>query len=96
MFPHLMGMKEYNHLSSEDMGAMIGTSRQTYENKMARGNFTPRECKIYCRRFGQSFEYLFATIEELNGANTAPDFMTGAEDGPEDAQESEEAQKEAV
>ena len=64
MFPNLMGMKEYHHLSSEEMGAIINTSRQTYESKMQRGSFTPLECKAYWRRFGKSFDYLFATFEE--------------------------------
>lgn len=64
MFPNLMGMKEYYKLSSEEMGSIIGVSRQTYENKMQTGKFTPSECKAYCKRFGKSFDFLFATIEE--------------------------------
>lgn len=65
MFPNLMGMKEFYHLSSEDMGAIIGTSRQTYENKMKTGKFTPVECKLFCERFGVTFDYLFSTIEKI-------------------------------
>ena len=68
MFPNLMGMKEYHHLSSEEMGAIIGTSRQTYENKMQKGNFNPAECKAFCRKFGKSFDYLFATYDEAETA----------------------------
>ena len=65
MFPNLMGMKEFYHLSSEDMGAIIGTSRQTYENKMKTGKFTPVECKLFCERFGVTFDSLFSTIEKI-------------------------------
>lgn len=65
MFPHLIAMKETEHLTSEEMGAIIGTSRQTYEYKMQRESFTPHECKAYCKRFGKSFSYLFATIDEI-------------------------------
>ena len=64
MFPNLMGMKEYYKLSSEEMAEIIGVSRQTYENKMQTGKFTPSECKAFCKRFGKSFDFLFATIEE--------------------------------
>lgn len=71
MFPNLMGMKEYHHLSSEEMGAIIGTSRQTYENKMQTGKFSPTECKLFCRRFNKSFDYLFATIDEAGTAGPA-------------------------
>lgn len=63
MFPNLMGMKEYHNLSSEDMAEIINVSRQTYESKMQTGKFTPLECKTFCKRFGKSFDYLFATVE---------------------------------
>lgn len=75
MFPHLMGMKESHHLSSEEMGAIIGTSRQTYENKMLRGNFTPFECKAFCKRFGKSFDYLFATMDEVNAISNMAEHL---------------------
>ena len=65
MFPHLIAMKESHHLSAEEMGAIIGKSRQTYEYKANSGSFTPFECKAYCKRFGKSFDYLFATMEEI-------------------------------
>lgn len=73
MFPNLMGMKEFYHLSSEDMGAIIGTSRQTYENKMQTGKFSPMECKLFCKKFGTTFDYLFATIEEVPTVNNDKD-----------------------
>ena len=66
MFPHLIAMKECHHLSSEDMGAIINVSRQTYEYKMQRGHFTPSECKAFCKHFGKSFDYLFATLDEID------------------------------
>ena len=66
MFPHLIAMKESHHLSSEDMAAIIGTARQTFDYKLQRGNFTPCECKAYCRYFGKSFDYLFATLDEID------------------------------
>lgn len=65
MFPHLIAMKEINHLSAEEMGAIIGKSRTTYDYKMQCGNFTPMECKAYCKKFGKSFDYLFATMDEI-------------------------------
>lgn len=68
MFPNLMGMKEYYKLSSEEMGSIIGVSRQTYENKMQTGKFTPSECKAYCRRFNKTFDFLFATIDEAEAS----------------------------
>lgn len=64
VFPNLMGMKEYHHMSSAAMAAIIGTSRQTYEYKMQTGKFSPAECKLFCRHFGKSFDYLFATVDE--------------------------------
>lgn len=64
MFPNLMGQKAFYKLTSEEMGAIIGVSRQAYESKMASGRFTPEECKAYCKRFGKSFDFLFATDVE--------------------------------
>jgi DNA-binding XRE family transcriptional regulator len=61
-----MGMKEYHKLSSDDMAKIIGTSRQTYENKMKTGKFSPLECKLFCEYFGKSFGYLFSTIDEID------------------------------
>ncbi len=64
MFPNLLGLKAYYKLTSEDMAEIIGVSRQTFDYKMQRGNFTPAECKAFCRKFGKSFDFLFATVEE--------------------------------
>lgn len=68
MYPNLMGQKAYHKLTTEQMGAIIGLSRQSYEVKMESGRFTPEECKKFCRYFGKSFDFLFATDEELCSA----------------------------
>ena len=44
MYPNLMGQKAYHKLTTEQMGAIIGLSRQSYETKMESGRFTPEEC----------------------------------------------------
>ena len=64
MYPNLMGQKEYHHLSNEEMGKLIGVSRNAYEQKIKSGRFTPAECKVYCDRFGKDFAFLFATQDE--------------------------------
>lgn len=61
MFPNLMGQKAYHKLTSEDMGNIIGVSRTAYDSKMQSGRFYPKECAAFCRYFGKSFDYLFAT-----------------------------------
>lgn len=60
MFPNLLGQKAYRHLTDDDMAKIIGTSRNTWQQKVKSGRFTPRECKILCDYFGKSFSYLFA------------------------------------
>lgn len=64
MFPNLMGQKAFHHLTAEQMGSIIGLSRQAYDAKMASGRFTPDECKTFCRYFGKPFDFLFATDDE--------------------------------
>ncbi|MBR3166860.1 MAG: hypothetical protein IKF16_11905 [Lachnospiraceae bacterium] len=64
MYPNLMGQKAYHNLTSDDMGAIIGVSRQSYEAKMKSGRFTPAECKAFCEKFNKSFDFLFATDAE--------------------------------
>lgn len=65
MFPNLMGMQKYHKLSNEEMGQIINVSRQTFETKMDTGKFTLAECKLLCQYFKKSFDYLFATIDEV-------------------------------
>ena len=78
MYPHLIAMKESHHLSSEDMGVIIGKSRQTFDYKLQCGNFTPAECKAFCKQFGKSFDYLFATMDEIDQIDAM--FATRQED----------------
>ena len=49
MYPNLMGMKAFHGLTSDDMGNILGISRNAYESKMKSGRFTPKECKLLCR-----------------------------------------------
>lgn len=64
MYPNLLGQKEYHHLSNEEMGKLIGVSRNAYEQKVKSGRFNVYECKVYCDYFDKKFEYLFASQEE--------------------------------
>lgn len=64
MFANLLGQKAYHKLTDEEMGKIIGVSRNTYCSKMKSGRFWPDECKKYCCFFGKSFDYLFATDED--------------------------------
>lgn len=63
MYPNLLGQKAYHHLTDEDMGKIIGVSRNTYSQKIKSGRFWPNECRTYCEYFKKSFDYLFATEE---------------------------------
>ena len=65
MFPNLLGQKAYHKMTSDDMGKVIGLSRQSYEAKIASGRFTPDECKAFCQYFGLPFDYLFATDDDI-------------------------------
>ena len=64
MFPNLLGQKAYHHMSEDDMAAVIGVSRNAYQQKIKSGRFTPEECKAYCAKFNKRFEYLFAANSE--------------------------------
>ena len=64
MFPNLLGQKAVRHMSNDDMAAVIGVSRNSYESKVVSGKFTAVECKKFCTHFDKSFEYLFATDDE--------------------------------
>lgn len=66
MFPNLLGQKAYLKMSDEDMARVIGVSRNAYLSKIKNGRFTPQECKAYCDYFGKSFDYLFATNDEIS------------------------------
>lgn len=60
MFPNLLGQKAYHRMSDEDMAKVIGVSRNSYQQKIRSGRFTPSECKAFCDYFHKRFEYLFA------------------------------------
>lgn len=72
MFPNLMGQKAYNKLSDSDMAQIIGVSRPTYERKLATGGFVASECRKYMQYFHKSFEYLFATDDEIAKTTFTP------------------------
>ena len=61
MYANLLEQKDYYHLTDEDMGNIIGVSRNIYSQKLRSGRFWPSECRAFCRYFNKSFEYLFAT-----------------------------------
>lgn len=65
MYPNLLGQKAYNHLTDDQMGEIIGVTRNSYGQKIKSGKFSPEECKKFCMRFNKSFEYLFATDEDI-------------------------------
>lgn len=69
MYVNLLGQKAYFHLSDEDMGNIIGVSRNTYSQKIRSGRFAPSECQAFCRYFNKSFDYLFATETDVGGNN---------------------------
>lgn len=65
MYPNLLGQKMYRHMSNDDMAKIINVSRNTFDQKIKTGRFTPNECKKYCLFFNKSFAYLFATDQEI-------------------------------
>lgn len=71
MYPNLLGQKAYHHLTDEEMGQVIGVSRNAYSQKIRSGRFWPNECQAYCRYFKKPFDYLFATDEDLVGDTPA-------------------------
>lgn len=66
MYPNLLGQKATHHLSNEKMAKIAGLSRTSFEQKIKSGRFTPAECKAYCLYFKKTFNYLFATDEEID------------------------------
>lgn len=64
MFPNLLGQKAFHKMSNNDMAAVIGVSRPTFENKLATGKFTVREINAYIRLFKKPYDYLFATDDD--------------------------------
>lgn len=69
MYPGLLGQKAIHRLSNNDMAKIVGLSRTAYEQKLRSGRFTPEECKKFIRYFDKSFEYLFATDDEIKNVS---------------------------
>ena len=65
MFPNLLGQKAFHRMSDDDMAKVINVSRNSYQQKMKSGRFTPEECKKFCAYFHKSFDFLFANNEEI-------------------------------
>lgn len=68
MYPNLLGQKAYYKLTDEDMAKIIDVSRNAYTAKIKSGRFYPEECKKYCDYFKKSFDFLFATEDEILSA----------------------------
>lgn len=74
MYANLLEQQACHHLSDEDMGNIIGVSRNAYLQKIRNGRFWPSECQAFCRYFHKSFAYLFAAqagTEEPNRQKAA-------------------------
>lgn len=69
MYPGLLGQKAMRRLTNDDMARIVGLSRRGYEAKMKSGRFTPQECKAFMHYFDKSFDYLFATDDEIQNAS---------------------------
>lgn len=67
MYPNLLGQKAYHYLTDEEMGQIIGVSCNAYNQKIRNGRFWPNECQTFCRYFNKSFDYLFATEQDVIG-----------------------------
>lgn len=65
MYPNLLGQKAFRKMTNDDMAAVIGVNRTTYEAKIRSGRFVVSECDAFCRYFNKPFEFLFAT-EDAN------------------------------
>lgn len=65
MYPNLLGQKAYHKLTDAEMAEVIGVTRTSYSSKIKTGRFTPGECWKFCKFFGKSFEYLFATDDDV-------------------------------
>lgn len=65
MYINLLAQKAYYHLTDEQMGKIIGVSRNSYTQKMKSGRFWPNECQAFCKYFKKPFDYLFATENDI-------------------------------
>lgn len=60
MYPNLLGQKAHHKMNDAQMAEIIGVSRNSYQQKIKSGRFTPTECKAFCAYFDKSFAYLFS------------------------------------
>ena len=51
MYANLLGQKAFYHLTDQDMGDIIGVSRNSYSQKIRSGRFWPKECQAFCKYF---------------------------------------------
>ena len=64
MFPNLDAEQARKKMTNEKTAEELNLSRVSYEKKKKQGRFTPRECRMLCKLFGVSFEYLFLEVDE--------------------------------
>jgi DNA-binding XRE family transcriptional regulator len=66
MFPNLEAEQARARMTNSQMAAHLGISRTTYENKKKSGLFNRPEIVALLKLFGCSFDYLFATDEDIS------------------------------
>lgn len=59
MFRNLEAEQARFGFNNQDMAAILGISRVSYESKKKSGKFTTMEIKTLCKTFGCKFDYLF-------------------------------------
>jgi len=68
MFPNLKAEQARAHMTNQDVADVLKITRVTYETKKKSGRFWVHEAKQLCNLFKCEFNYLFATLEELDTA----------------------------
>lgn len=59
MYRNLQAEQARLGMTNQQVANIIGINRNTYENKKKTGRFTVKECRLLCKLFQSSFEYLF-------------------------------------
>lgn len=70
MYPNLLYQKVYHNMSTAEMARIIGVTSSALRRKMSNGYFTASECRTLCDYFGQSFEKLFATRDDVENTHS--------------------------
>ena len=65
MFPNLNAEQARRGKTDVDMANCLQITRETYARKKKLSRFTFKECRELCLLFNCSFEYLFATENEI-------------------------------